>query len=50
MTKSRTHRVVWRKTPAVLMLALLLLLCWCIPVRVTAEEVTQDSGQTEITS
>jgi len=39
MRKSWTHRVVWRRTPAVLMLAMLLLLCWCIPVRVTAEEV-----------
>ena len=49
MTKSRTHRIFWRKTPAVLMLALLLLLYWCIPVTVSAEEVI-DSGASAVVS
>ena len=47
MTKSRTRRIVWRKPHAVLMLALLLLLYWCIPVTVSAEEVT-DSGPSAV--
>ena len=49
MTKSWAHRTNRRKTSAVLMLALLLLLCWCIPVRVAAEGAPQDSEQADNT-
>ena len=45
MTKSWTHRFARGKSPAVLMLVLLLLLCWCIPVRVSAEEADTPAAQ-----